>query len=331
MNSEKNGIVIYQDKDNKIEVTLKEETIWLDAHRIATLFDVDRTVVVKHIRNIYKSGELDENSTCAKIAQVAADGKKRKMNLYNLDVIIAVGYRVNSRKATQFRIWATDVLKRYLLDGYVINQKRLTQERLKELEDTIKFIKTSVSQKELTSDEAKGLLELIEEYTKTWALLYFYDEGKISPVKTEKLRRTLSVDEAQKAIDNFKKVLVKKGFASELFGVERTEGLLEGIINTVYQTFEGEELYKTFEEKAANLFYLIIKDHPFVDGNKRIAILLFLMFLNRNLSFREILEGFNDNTLVSLALLVATSPPDQKDMMINLITNFIHYRSSDVS
>jgi len=167
MNRKNSSIAIYSDKEKHIEVVLKEETIWLDAHRIASLFDVQRPAVVKHIDNIYKTGELKKKSTCSILEQVAADGKRRKMNLYNLDVIIAVGYRVNSKRATQFRIWATNVLKQYLLNGYVINQRRITQQKLKELEDTIKLVKDSATRKELTSGEAKGLLEIIHAYTKT--------------------------------------------------------------------------------------------------------------------------------------------------------------------
>jgi len=331
MNIKDKSLVIYRDKDKQVEVLLKEKTIWLDAHRIAYIFDVDRTVIVKHIRNIYRAGELKENSTCAKIAQVAADGKKRKMNLYNLDVIIAVGYRVNSKKATQFRMWATNVLKKYLLNGYVINQRKISQKKLKELENTVKFIKESVSKKELTSDEAKGLLEIIETYTRAWSLFYFYDEGKLSLIKTEKPKEKLTYEEAEKAVRRFKKFLLKENLATDIFGRGREKWGFKGIIKSIYQTFEGKELYKSFEEKAANLFYLIIKDHPFIDGNKRIATLLFLMFLNRNLSFKDILEKFSDNTLVSLALLVAISLPQQKEIMINLITNFIHYKGKNVS
>ncbi|MBZ4643880.1 MAG: death-on-curing family protein [Deferribacteraceae bacterium] len=173
---DENQLVIFEDKDKRIEVQLKEETLWLDAHQIAYLFDVQRPAIVKHIRNIYKTGELDVNSTCSILEQVAADGKKRKMNLYNLDVIIAVGYRVNSKKATQFRIWATNVLKNYLIKGFAINEKRITQEKLKELENTIKFIKENINTPSLTAKEAKGLLEIIEKYALVWKWIEEYVE-----------------------------------------------------------------------------------------------------------------------------------------------------------
>jgi len=175
-----NGIIIYQDENKKIEVSLKEETIWLDAHKMAYLFDVDRTVIVKHIKNIYKSGELEKDSTYAKIAQVAADGKRREMNVYNLDVIISVGYRVNSKRATQFRIWATNILKTYLSNDYVVNESKITQEKLKELENTIGFIKASIQTPSLKAEEVKGILEIIENYMSTWKWIREYDSGKSS-------------------------------------------------------------------------------------------------------------------------------------------------------
>ena len=181
-------IVIYREKDKKIEVQLRQETLWLNAHQLAELFGVDRTVIVKHIRNIYKTNELNEDSTCAKIAQVAADGKKRIMHHYNLDVIIAVGYRVNSKKATEFRIWATQVLKKYLIKGYVINEKKLTEQSLKELEKAINFIKENIRTPSLSATEVKGLLELIERYASVWRWIEEYDTGKI---KAENKRKNL--------------------------------------------------------------------------------------------------------------------------------------------
>ena len=252
-----NQLVIFEDKDKRVEVQLKEETMWLDAHKIAYLFDVDRTVIVKHIRNIYKSGELEENSTCAKIAQVAADGKKRKMNLYNLDIIIAVGYRVNSKKATQFRIWATNVLKNYLIKGYAVNEKRITQERLKELENTIKFIKENINTPSLTSKEAKGLIEIIEKYALVWKWIEEYDTGKIETKITRKERKRISYEEASEAIEQLREYLTKKGEVSDIFGVERDRGLFESALNTIYQTFDGEELYQSFERPSP-----ILCKHP---------------------------------------------------------------------
>ena len=303
-----NQLIIYEDKNKKIEVQLKEETLWLDARQIAYLFDVQRPAIVKHIRNIYKSGELDENLTCSKMEQVAADGKIRKINYYNLDVIIAVGYRVNSRKATQFRIWATNVLKNYLIKGYVINEKRITREKLQELENAIKFIKSNINTPYLTAQEAKGMLEIIEKYALVWKWIEQYDTGKIQVEKTRKERKPISYEEARAAIDQLKTYLMARDEASEIFGQERDRGLFESALNTIFQTFGGQELYPSLEEKAANLLYLIIKNHPFVDGNKRIGALLFLKFLYDNLSPEELFKKFNSNTLTALCYLVAASP-----------------------
>ena len=320
-----NKIIIYQTDDKKIEVKLKAETLWLDAHKMAELFGVDRTVIVKHIGKIYKAGELNRDSTCAKIAQLAADGRKRKMNLYNLDVIIAVGYRVNSVKATQFRIWATQVLRKYLINGYVLNEKKLSSKRLKELEKTIKFIKENIKTPSLTSSEVKGILEIIERYALVWRWIEEYDSGKIKPQFKRKDRERIKYREAKSAINELKKYLTNKGEASEIFGQERDRGLFESALNNIYQSFDGKELYPSFEEKASNLLYLIIKNHPFVDGNKRIGALLFLMFLYENMPEEELFERFNSNTLTALCYLVAASPPEQKQQLINLIINFISF------
>ncbi len=323
-----NQLVIFEDKDKRIEVQLKEETLWLDAHQIAFLFDVQRPAIVKHIRNIYKSGELDEKSTCSILEQVAADGKRRKMNLYNLDVIIAVGYRVNSKKATQFRIWATNVLKNYLIKGYAINERRLTKEKLKELESTIKFIKENINTPSLTPKEAKGLLEIIEKYALVWKWIEEYDTGKIEAKITRKERKKISYEEAKSAVKELKEYLIKRNEASEIFGIERDRGLFESALDSIYQSFGGKELYPSFEEKAANLLYLIIKNHPFVDGNKRIGALLFLKFLYENISKEELFTKFNSNTLTAVCYLVAASPPEQKEQLIKLIMNFISFEET---
>ncbi len=323
-----NQLVIFEDKDKKIEVQLKEETIWLTLNQIAYLFDVQKAAVSKHIKNIFQSGELEPESTVSKMETVRVEGKrevKRKITYYNLDVIIAVGYRVNSKKATQFRIWATNVLKNYLINGYAINEKRMTQERLKELESTIKFIKENISTPSLTSKEARGLIEIIEKYALVWKWIEEYDTGKIDAKITRKERKRISYEEASEAIEQLREYLTKKGEVSDIFGVERDRGLFESALNTIYQTFDGEELYQSFEEKAANLLYLIIKNHPFVDGNKRIGALLFLKFLYENLSKVELFAKFDSNTLTALCYLVAASPPEQKEQLIKLIMNFISF------
>jgi death-on-curing family protein len=320
-----NQLIIFEDSDKKIDVQLIKETLWLDAHQIAYLFDVQRPAIVKHIKNIYQSKELDENSTCSKMEQVAADGKKRKMNLYNLDVIIAVGYRVNSKKATKFRIWATDTLKNYLISGYVINEKKLTQKKLKELEETIKFIKENINTPSLSAAEAKGLVEIIEKYALVWKWIEEYDTEKIDVKITRKDRKKISYEEAKEAISELKNYLIKQKEASEIFGMERDRGLFESALNTIYQSFNNVEFYPSFEEKAANLLYLVIKNHPFVDGNKRIGALLFLKFLYENLSKDELFYKFNSNTLTALCYLVAASPANQKEQLIKLIMNFISF------
>ena len=321
-----NQLIIYEDKDKKIEVKLREETIWLSLNQIAALFEKDKSVISRHIKNIYETGELQRESTVAKFATVQTEGKrkvKRMIEYYNLDVIIAVGYRVNSRKATQFRIWATNVLKNYLIKGYVINEKRITREKLQELENAIKFIKSNINTPYLTAQEAKGMLEIIEKYALVWKWIEQYDTGKIKVEKTRKERKPISYEEARAAIDQLKTYLMARDEASEIFGQERDRGLFESALNTIFQTFGGQELYPSLEEKAANLLYLIIKNHPFVDGNKRIGALLFLKFLYDNLSPEELFKKFNSNTLTALCYLVAASPTEQKDQLIKLIMNFI--------
>ncbi|WP_187646775.1 virulence protein RhuM/Fic/DOC family protein [Nitrosophilus labii] len=323
-----NQLVIFEDRDKKIEVQLKEETIWLNLNQIAYLFDVQKAAISKHIKNIFDSKELEPNSTVSKMETVQIEGKrevKRKITYYNLDVIIAVGYRVNSKKATQFRIWATNVLKNYLVKGYAVNEKKLTQEKLKELESAIKFIKENINTPSLSAKEAKGLLEIIEKYALVWRWIEEYDTGKIKAIITRKERKIISYEEAKEAIKELKEYLLQRGEASEIFGLERDRGLFESALNTIYQSFGGEELYPSFEEKAANLLYLIIKNHPFVDGNKRIGAFLFLLFLYENLSQEELFNKFNSNTLTALCYLVAASPPEQKEQLVKLIMNFISF------
>ena len=329
-NFPKGEIVIYKTKDGKarLEVNLREETVWLDAHQIAKLFGVDRTGIVKHIANVYKSGELDRKSTCAKIAQVAEDGKIRRMDTYNLDTIISVGYRVNSSRATQFRIWATKILKDYLLKGFVLNEKRLKEQKtskLQELEKAIALLQGAIQNRDLNKIEAEGLLKVITDYANSWILLQKYDEGKLAiPKETSKFLWELDYDEAKKAIAELKSNLIKNKNATEIFGQERGHGL-DAIIGNLNQSFGGRKLYPSVAEKAAHLLYFVIKDHPFVDGNKRSASFLFILFLSKNNSLlnKKGERKINDNALVALALLVAESNPKEKEVMVALIANLL--------
>ena len=320
-----NEIVIYEDGDFSIEISIDEDTVWLSAEQIATVFGVNRPAVVKHIGNIYKTNELDKDSTCSILEQVAKDGKKRKMNFYNLDMIIASGYRVNSKKATSFRRWASNILKDHLLKGYTLNQKRLQQKGMKEFNKAIELLQSTINQESLACDEAKGLLDVIVSYGRSWSLLEGYDEDSLSiPVSHSDDRFILSYTEAKNAIDNLKEVLMKKGEASELFGREKA-GEFDGIAGNIYQTFGGDDLIPSMEAKAANLLYYIIKDHPFTDGNKRIGAFLFILFLQKNkMLYRANGEAkINDNALVALTLMTAKSLPEQKDTVVALIVNML--------
>ena len=322
----KGEIVIYQSPFGpEIQVKLENDTVWLDAHLMAQLFDINRPAIVKHINNIYKSGELDKKSTCSILEQVAADGKIRKMNLYNLDMIISVGYRVNSKRATQFRIWATKTLKEHLVKGYTINEKRLlqTKNQLQELQSTISFLQEKSKHKLLAGQEQE-ILDLLANYSKTLTLLEQYDKENLSLIKDTKGKYILKYEDAVRVIREIRRELIAKNEASDLFGQDNSDNL-KGILGNIYQTFDKKELYPSLEEKAAHLLYFIIKDHPFVDGNKRIASFLFIYFLDRNgFLYREIGEKkINDNTLIALALLIAISDPNEKDKLIKIVTNLL--------
>ncbi len=318
-------IVIYEDGDVSIEVSLENENLWLSAEQIASVFEVKRPAIVKHIGNIYKTAELDKKSTCSILEQVAKDDKTRKMNFYNLDIIIATGYRVNSKKATTFRKWATKILKDHLLKGYTLNQKRLEQKGLKEFHKAIALLQTTIKQETLECDEAKGLLDVIVGYGRSWSLLEGYDEDNLPSPKHEANQKfILEYSEAKDAIAELKSELLKKEEATELFGREKADEF-SGIIGNIYQTFGGDYLIPSVEEKAANLLYYIIKDHPFVDGNKRIGAFLFILFLHKNqMLYRENGEAkINDNALVALALMTAKSLPQQKETVVALIFNML--------
>lgn len=321
-------IVMYRAKDGRttLDVRLDQETVWLDAHQMADLFGRDRTVIVRHIRNIYGTNELHSLSTCAKIAQVAADGKLRKMDIYNLDVILSVGYRVNSVRGTQFRIWATQVLREHILQGYTLNEQRLKAEvaRLSELRNAVDVMGRILSEKAVSGDEAQGLLKVITDYSLALRLLDQYDHQQLHlHGTTETARFELTYESAMDAVSRMKATMGE--LAGGLFGREKDKGFASAI-GAVYQTFGGRDLYPSIEEKAAHLLYFVVKNHAFVDGNKRIAAFLFIWFLDANGILYRADGGkrLADNALVALTLLTAESKPAEKDIICKVIVNLIN-------
>lgn len=322
----KGEIVIYRSKDGpKLDVRLEENMVWLTQKQMAVLFDKGVPTINEHIKNIFKEGELKENSVIRKFRITASDGKSYKTNFYNLDVIISVGYRVKSLRGTQFRIWATKTLKEHLIKGYTLNERRLlqAQHQLKELQNAIGFLQEKAKH-ELFVGQEQEILDLLGNYSKTLTLLEQYDKGKLLLVKKTKGKFVLKYDEAKRVIQEIKKDLTYKKEAGDLFAQESNDKF-KAILDNIYQTFNGKELYLSLEEKAAHLLYFIIKDHPFVDGNKRIGSFLFIYFLDRNnYLYRSSGEKkINDNALTALSLLIAVSDPKDKSILINITTNLL--------
>ena len=321
------SIEIYSSQDGSIQlkVKLENDTVWLTQSQMAELFGVDRTSIVRHIRNIYKSEELDQNSTCAKNAQVRTEGHRsilREIPYYNLDMIISVGYRVNSKNATSFRRWATSVLKQYLIKGYAINQQ-IKLDRYNELKDVVRLMSRTVGlQDRVTSEEYGGLFNVISDYVYALDTLDHYDYQSLSIQKTtkeESFRATY--ENAMETIN----VLKDKFGGSQWFANEKDDSF-KSSIGQIYQTFGGEDLYPSVEEKAAMLLYLVVKNHSFSDGNKRIAAMLFLWFLNNNhvLYAEDGHKRIADNTLVALTLMIAESRTEEKDVMVKVVVNLIN-------
>lgn len=321
---QKGEIVIYQSKGGEpgIQVRLDGETVWLTQSQMVKLFKRDQSVISRHIRNTFREGELDEKSNMHFVHIPPSD---KPVAFFNLNVIISVGYRVKSKRGTQFRIWATSVLRDHLLKGYTVNKKALERStaNIAELQKTISLI-TSVRDKKLSSDEAQGLLTIIKHYADTWTTLQAYDSGKLKKQTSSKRSRPLSYDEVRAGLEQLKHELMRKGEASDLFAVEHGHGL-EQILGAVFQTFSGKELYPSVEEKSAHLLYFIIKDHPFSDGNKRSGAFVFLRFLQKNgsLAKKNGEAKMSDRALTALALLIAESKPNEKEQMIALITNLL--------
>lgn len=318
MEEKKNEIILFEDGGVKLEVSMQDETVWLTQKQMSKLFEKDRKTITRHIQNIYRDGELEENATSSFFEQVQDEGGRtitRQVQYYNLDMIISVGYRVNSKRGIAFRRWATNILKDYMLKGYAINQRRLEY-----LEKTVKLIDIATRlDEELRSDESYNMLKVISDYTKALDTLDKYDhhtiqKPKVKIVKHQKIQY-------QDCINLINQMSFKEN--SKIFGLERDQGL-ESIINNIYQEFSGQELYPSIQEKACNFLYFIVKDHIFIDGNKRIGATLFLYFLN----FYQILKKdekyiIQPETLVAITLFIAQSNPKEKDVVIDLLMNIL--------
>ncbi len=325
------SLILYTAKDGSIQLEAKlvDETIWLSQGEMASLFDVKLPAISKHITNIYEEGELEKKATLSKMETVRKEGKrtvKRTVEYFNLDMIVSIGYRVNSKRATQFRIWATNVLKQHLTKGYTLNPHQLPAAKMQELKSAVTLIKKAMEKKELSGDEASGLLKIITDYADTWLLLDQFDRAEIeSPAKHRTTKYTLQYDEAMHIIGALKKNLLRQKQATEIFGQERGDAL-KRILGAIEQTFDGEHLYESIEQKASHLLYFLTKDHPFVDGNKRIAAFLFIVYLTKTHYFTgwNGERKFNDTALTALVLLIAESNPKEKDLIIKLIMHFVH-------
>lgn len=310
----KNEIVLFENQDVKLEVNMQDETVWLSQSQMAELFGKDRKTITRHIQNIYKDGELEEKSVCSFFEHTANDGKKYNVQFYNLDMIISVGYRVNSKQGIIFRKWATKVLKDYMIKGYAVNNKRLEY-----LEKTIKLIDIAGRiDTELKGTEAQEIIKVINNYSNALNLLDDYDHKRISKPSGTTSNTKIVYEDCMDIISK-----LKFNSDSELFALERNEGL-KSILGAIYQSFDGKDLYPTLEEKAANFLYLITKNHTFIDGNKRIAATLFIYFLEfYNLLYTENGQVIDNNTLVAITLLIAQSNPKEKEILIDLVMNFL--------
>ena len=312
-----NEIIIFNNQDVKLEVNMKDETVWLSQQQMSKLYKSSRTNIVEHINKIYSDGELDKESTCQEFRQVRMEGNRevcRTIPFYNLDMIISVGYRVNTKKGIDFRRWANKVLKDYMLKGYAVNKKRLEY-----LEKTVKLIDIAgrIDHK-LDGDEAQGIIKVINNYSNALNLLDNYDHKAVVRPKGTTSNDKITYDSCIEIINK-----LRFNSDSNLFALERNRGL-EAIIGNLYQSFDGKDLYPLVEEKAANFLYLITKNHTFIDGNKRIAATLFIYFLDfYNILYKDGKQIIDNNTLVALTLLIAQSNPQEKNILIDLVMNFL--------
>jgi prophage maintenance system killer protein/DNA-binding MarR family transcriptional regulator len=319
MNNIPKELAIYQASNGEIKLKedIENETIWANQKEISDIFGVERSVVTKHIRNIYKDNEVEKNATSAKIAQVQTEGKrtvKREVEYYNLDIILAVGYRVNSKIAIEFRKWATKTLKEHILQGYTINKERI-QKNYDEFLRVVEDIK--VLSQNADNVRAEDVLELIKAFSATWFGLDSYDREELPKEGITKVNLEYEVEKLYDDIAIFKQELMNRGEAAEIFATEKTQRSLEGIVGNVFQSVFGEDAYPTVEEKAAHLLYFVVKNHPFNDGNKRCGAFSFIWLLKR--AGFNVEKFINPNALTALTLLIAESNPNDKERMVGLV------------
>ncbi len=316
--ADQDKLVIYQTRSGRIEFRgdFKRDTIWGSLNQIAQLFGRDKSVISRHIKNIYKAGELDRKSTVAKIATVQKEGKRevvREIEYYNLDVILSVGYRVDSKQATQFRKWATKVLKQHLIKGYTINKRRIGK-NYKKFMQAVSDVRALLPA--TSKVKAEDVLELVNVFASTWLSLDSYDKGDLPKRGSSQKQISLTASQLREVLFQFRQELISKGQASDIFGQEKDKGSIEGIVGNVFQSIGGRQVYPTLEEKAAHLLYFMVKNHPFVDGNKRSGAFAFVWFLQKSGLLRASLTA---EALTALTLLIAESRPQDKDKVIGLV------------
>jgi len=327
MTTTDNAVILYQSPDGTaaLEVRLDHETVWLTQDQMAELFGRERSVITKHLRNVFKEGELEEISVRAKYAHTAADGKEYLTQFYNLDAILSVGYRVNSKQGTRFRQWATQVLRDHIVKGYTLNEQRLREEsaKLQAMRQTVELLARTLTNQELVSDTGRDVLRVITDYAYALTLLDRYDHGTLTIEGVTK--KALHVIQYEEAIGI---VASMKGEFDGLFGLEKDQGF-KSALGAIYQTFGGKELYPSVEEKGANLLYFVVKNHAFSDGNKRIAAAIFIYFLGMNaILYRpDGSKRLADNALVALTLLIAESRPEEKETLVKVIVNLINQKN----
>ena len=318
-----NELAFFETEGGTVEVRVEQQTVWLSQEQMARIFERERSVITKHLRNVFRDSELVEEAVCANFAHTAADGKTYQTKFFNLDAILSVGYRVNSRRGVQFRQWASRILKDHLTRGYTLDRQRL-EHNARELEAALLLVRRTLSNAELAHDAGSGLAEIVVRYTQTFLWLQRYDEGLLTDPRGHAGGELPPVAEARAGIATLKADLMAKGQASMLFGNEREDGLA-ALLGNLDQTVFGEPAYPTLESRAAHLLYFVVKNHPFSDGNKRIGAFLFAGFLHRNgrLFTDDGTPVVNDVGLAALSLLVAQSRPEEKDVLIRLIMNML--------